>query len=107
MSEELRHEKSKVRISVLCPGPVKTEFESAANMSFGNGNEPGRKFIIADKRKVSEYAISRMLKGKHIIIPVKLMKIAVFFRRIFSEKMMCKLLYRVQSKKIIQNKNSQ
>lgn len=97
--EELRREKSNVVVSVLCPGPVKTEFENVAKVSFGNGNEPGRNLIIADKRKVSEYAIEKMLKGKHIIIPGTLMKIAVFARRILPEKMLCKILFLLQSKK--------
>ena len=100
--EELRQAKSNVKVSVLCPGPVKTEFEKVAKVSFGNGNEKGRNLIIADKRKVSEYAIRQMLKGKLIIIPGKLMKIAVFFRRIMSEKMLCKVLYLLQSKKFVQ-----
>ncbi len=100
--EELRREKSKVKVSVLCPGPVKTEFEQVAKVSFGNGNEKGRNLIIADKRKVSEYAIDRMFKGKHIIIPGKLMKVAVFFRRILPEKMLCRVLYLLQSKKFVQ-----
>lgn len=102
--EELRREKSNVKISVLCPGPVKTEFEKVANVSFGNGKEKGRSLIIADKTKVSEYAIKMMLKGKFIIVPCTLMKIAVFFRRILSEKMLCRMLYFLQSKKFVVNK---
>ena len=100
--EELRQAKSDVKISVLCPGPVKTEFEKVAKVSFGKGDELGRDWIIADKTKVSAYAIKKMFKGKFIIIPGALMKIAVFFRRILSEKMLCKILYLLQSKKFIQ-----
>lgn len=102
--EELRQEKSKVQVSVLCPGPVKTEFEQVAKVSFGNGNEKGRELVIADKRYVAEYAIRKMLQGKCIIIPTMMMKVAVFFRRIFSEKMLCKMLYWLQSKKFVQKK---
>ncbi len=100
--EELRQAKSNVKISVLCPGPVRTEFEQVAKVSFGKGTELGKDLIIANKRKVSEYAINKMLKGKLIIVPGALMKIAVFFRRILSEKMLCKLLYLLQSKKFVQ-----
>lgn len=102
--EELRREKSNVVVSVLCPGPVKTGFEKVAKVSFGNGSEMGRDLIIADKRKVSEYAIEQMLKGKLIIIPGALMKIAVFFRRILPERTLCELLYLLQSKKFVQDK---
>ena len=99
--EELRQAKSNVKISVLCPGPVRTEFEEVAKVRFGKGNEPGRDLIIADKTKVAAYAIDKMLKGKLIIIPGALMKIGVFFRRILSEKMLCKVLYLLQSKKFV------
>ena len=100
--EELRRDKSNVKISVLCPGPVKTGFEDVAKVSFGTGKEKGRGLVIGDKRKVSEYAIKNMFKGKLIIVPGFLMKIAIFFRRVLSEKMLCKILYYVQSKKFIQ-----
>ncbi len=99
--EELRREKSNVKISVLCPGPIKTEFENVAGVSFGTGEEKGRGLIIADKEKVSRYAIEKMLRGKTIIIPGKLMQIAVFFRRILPEKTLCRLLYFLQSKKFV------
>lgn len=98
--EELRQEKSQVKISVLCPGPVKTEFEAVAKVSFGKGNETGRNLIIADKSKVASYAVDQMLKGKLFIVPGNIMKAAIFFRRIFSEKMLCKTLYFIQSKKM-------
>ncbi len=100
--EELRQKKSNVKISVLCPGPVRTEFENVAKVNFGTGKEKGRNLIIGDKTKVSLYAINAMFKGKLIIVPGFLMKIAVFFRRVLSEKMLCRMLYFVQSKKFVQ-----
>lgn len=99
--EELRREKSAVKISVLCPGPVSTEFERVAKVSFGSGKEPGRNLIIADKTKVSEYAINKMLKGKHIIIPGKLMKIAAGLGKILPDRLLCKVFYVLQSKKFV------
>ena len=83
-------------------GPVKTEFEKVAKVSFGRGDEKGRSLIIADSKKVSAYAIKCMFKGKLIIVPGTLMKIAVFLRRILSEKMLSKILYLLQSKKFVQ-----
>lgn len=99
--EELRQTKSNVKISVLCPGPVRTEFEEVAKVSFGRGDEIGRDLIIADKTKVSAYAIKKMFKGKLIIVPGTLMKIAVFLRRILPEKMLGRLMYILQSKKFV------
>ena len=102
LHEELRQEKSAVRVSVLCPGPVRTEFEQVAKVSFGKGDEPGRDLIIADSRKVAEYAIRQMLRGKLIIVPGTLMKLSVCLRRILSERALSKLFYLLQSKKFVQ-----
>lgn len=102
LHEELRQANSAVRVSVLCPGPVKTEFEQVAKVSFGRGDEPGRDLIIADSRKVAEYAVRQMLRGKLIIVPGTLMKIAVFFRRVLSETFLSRVLYLLQSKKFVQ-----
>lgn len=102
LHEELRQAKSAVKVSVLCPGPVKTEFEQVAKVSFGRGDEPGRGLIIADSRKVARYAIKKMFRGKLIIVPGTLMKIAVFFRRVLPENLLCRILYLLQSKKFVQ-----
>lgn len=99
--EELRQAGSNVKVSVLCPGPVRTEFEDVAKVKFGKGDEMGRNLIIADKTKVAQYAIDKMLHGKLIIVPGVLMKIGVFFRRILSQKMLCRALYLLQSKKFV------
>ena len=57
--KELKKEKSNVKISVLCPGPVKTEFNDVA----------GVRFCIrgVTSEYVAKYAIDKMLKGKEII----------------------------------------
>lgn len=101
LSEELRREKSKVKVSVLCPGPVKTEFSDVAKVSFGTGKERGANFIVLNKEQVAEYAISKMLRGKKIIIPGVIMKIGAFFRRILPEETLSRALYFIQSKKCI------
>jgi len=100
LAEELRREKSNVTVSVLCPGPVHTEFEDVANVSFGTGKEPMAKGMILESEKVARYAIKKMLRGKLVIIPGKLMKVCAFSRRIVSDKLMAKILYTVQSKKM-------
>ncbi len=101
LAEELRREKSKVTVSVLCPGPIHTEFEDIAKVSFGTGNEPMAKGMILESKFVAQYAIKKFLKGKLVIIPGKLMKVAAFIRRIVSEKFLAKCLYYVQSKKMV------
>ncbi len=101
LSEELRREGSNVKISVLCPGPVHTEFGDVAGVSFGLGNEKGGKFIIKDCKYVAEYAIRKMFAGKSVIIPGALMKIAVFLRRILPEKMLARAICMIQREKCI------
>ena len=59
--QELKKMKTKVQISILCPGPVSTNFNKIANVKF-NLRE-------ANSQKVAEYAISKVEKGKFYIIP--------------------------------------
>lgn len=101
ISEELRREKSAVKISVLCPGPVHTEFGDVAKVNFGLGNEKGKKFIVLTSRDVAEHAINKMFAGKLVIIPGLLMKIAAFLRRILPDKIMARVVCLIQHKKCI------
>ena len=89
--EELRHQNSKVSVSVLCPGPVRTEFDSVANVNFS---------LKGLKSKfVAEYAIRKMFRKKTVIIPGFTMKMGKFFSRFLPEKWLLRLLYHVQQKK--------
>lgn len=101
LSEELRRKKSKVKISVLCPGPASTEFGSVAKVNFGSGNEGISRFIVLSSRKVSEYAIKQMFKGKQVIVPGVIMRVAAFLRHILSDKLLARAVYMIQSKKCI------
>ncbi len=101
LSEELRREKSKVKISVLCPGPVHTEFGDVAKVSFGTGKEKIAKFVVFNSCDVAEYAIKQMFKGKKVIVPGFLMKVAVFLRHFLSETAVARIVYILQSKKCI------
>lgn len=89
--EELRRKKKNVSISVLCPGPVDTEFNDVANCSFGT------KSLTSDY--VAKYAIDKCLKGKLIIIPSFKMKAAIFAIRILPTKLLLRINYRIQNKK--------
>ncbi len=100
LSEELRREGSKVKVSVLCPGPAHTGFADVAKVNFGNGTEKMGKFVVLESRDVAEYAIKKMLRGKEVIIPGALMKIAVFMRRILPDKVLARAAYTIQSKKM-------
>lgn len=101
VAEEQRRKKSNVKLSVLCPGPVHTEFSEVAKVSFGTGTEKAGKTVILPSRDVAEYAIKKMFKGKQVIIPGAVMKIAAFLRHILSDKLLAKSAYTIQSKKCI------
>lgn len=83
--QELKEEKSKVVISVLCPGPVKTEFNKTASVSF--------KMKGMSSAQVSKYAIDSMFKKKLIIIPGGLMKMAKAFSVFLPNKLILKIVY--------------
>ena len=89
--EELRHKKSKVRISCLCPGPVDTNFNEVAGTSF--------QLKGLSSQYVAKYAVDKMLKNKLIIIPGILTRIGVFLTRFVSYKFLLKVMYFVQKQK--------
>lgn len=87
--EELRREKSKVKISVLCPGPVATNFNKTANISFN--------FKGMDSLNVAKYTIKH-LNRFYIVpgIPIKMLRIA---SKIIPSRIMAKMVYMTQRKR--------
>ena len=88
---EEKKKKTNVHVSVLCPGPVETNFNKVA----------GVKFTIKPLASayVAKYAIDMMLKNKLLIIPGFKMKCAKFFSRFISDKTKLKITYNIQKKK--------
>ena len=86
--EELRRKKSNVKVSVLCPGPVQTEFFEIAKV----------RFIISGQKAdfVAKYAIKKALKGKLVIIPGLMTKLGVFATRLVPRKLLARILFKVQ-----------
>jgi short-subunit dehydrogenase len=89
--EEMRRDKINVKVSALCPGPVNTEFNKVANVNFAVGG--------LSSEYVAKYAIDKTLKGKMIITPGKLMKLAKFGEHFLSEKMLTRMSYNMQMKR--------
>ena len=89
--KELKKEKLNVQISVLCPGPVRTEFNEVA----------GVKFCIrgVTSEYVAKYAIDKMLKGKEIILPSFTIKCVKFFTKIGPDKLVEEASYHAQKSK--------
>ena len=89
--EELRRNKSDKHISVLCPGPVDTNFNKRAHVKFN--------LKSLDSRYVARYAIDNMFRNKLIIIPGFSMKLGIFFSRFLPTKMLLKISYNIQKRK--------
>lgn len=90
--QELKEKKSNVHISVLCPGPVDTEFNSVAHGVF--------KTKAASSEYVARYAIDKMFKNKFVIIPTIKMKLVIFLIRFVPTKLLLRITSRIQERKI-------
>ena len=90
--EELKREKSNVQISILCPGPVSTNFNKVANVIF-NMRE-------ANSMEVSKYAIKKLEKGKFYIVPGIDVKLAKIGAKLLPAPLISKITYMVQKRKL-------
>lgn len=92
VAQELKKTKSKVRISIFCPGPVDTNFNNRAGVVFSV------KPISADF--AAKYAIDNALSGRTVIIPTFKMKIGVLGAKLAPEKILSSVTYTIQKKKL-------
>lgn len=88
---EQKKKKTNVHLSVLCPGPVATNFNNVANVKFS--------VKPLSSSYVAKYAIDKMLDKKMLIIPGLKMKLAKFFSRFVSDKFLLRIIYRIQKRK--------
>ena len=89
--EELKHQKSHVHISALCPGPVSTEFNKVANGTFSIKEMPSE--------KVAKYGIDKMFKTKLIIVPGFFVRLGLFLNRFVPWKVSMAISYQIQKRK--------
>ena len=90
--EELRREKSNVQISILCPGPVNTNFNKVADVQFA------LKGLSSDY--VAKYAVEKLLKGKFYIVPGWKIRLAKLGAKITPNNLVAKICYNMQRRKI-------
>ena len=91
INKEIKKKNSKVKLSLLCPGPVNTNFNNVANVKF--------KVKALSSEYVAKYAIDKMLKGKLLIIPGTLIKIAKFMAKISPTPIVEEVSYHMQISK--------
>lgn len=89
--EELRKEKSNVKVGVLCPGPVDTNFNKVAGVSFS--------LPALSSKYVAKYTVNKILKNKFYIVPGIQIKAVRLFAKIIPDSIMAKMCYKNQSKK--------
>ncbi len=89
--EELRRKGSPVTISLLCPGPVDTNFNRRAGVSFS--------LPSANARQVARCGIDGALKGKAIIVPTLQMKLALAGAKLCPELPLTAIAYHMQKRK--------
>ena len=91
INKELKKEKSKVSVSVLCPGPVNTNFDNVANVRFSLKG--------LSSEYVAKYGIDKMLKGKKVIIPGKMMKALYAANKLAPTALSLEIAYHSQKRK--------
>ena len=89
--EELKKQKSNVTISVLCPGPVATNFNNVANVKFS--------IKALSSEYVAKYAIDKTLKGRLVIVPGMKIKILRILSKLSPDKLTMKIIYQNQKRK--------
>ena len=90
--EELRRKKSKVQISILCPGPVDTNFNKVAEVEFALKG--------LSSEYVAKYAINKFLKGKFYIVPGWKIKLARIGAKLAPASLVARISYNMQKRKI-------
>ena len=90
--EELKRDKSNVQISILCPGPVDTNFNKVADVEFALKG--------LSSEYVAKYALKNLFKGKFYIIPGWKIKFAKIGAKFAPNKLVSKICYNMQKRKI-------
>jgi short-subunit dehydrogenase len=91
IAEELRRDKSNVGITVLCPGPVDTNFNNRAGVNFSV------KPISPDY--AAEYALKKSFAGQVIAIPELAMKASIFLNKFLPYRLSAAVVYNLQKAK--------
>lgn len=89
--EELIKERSKVKISILCPGPVRTNFNNVANVKF--------EVSSLSSEYVAGFTVNKFLKNKFYIVPGFQIKCAKFLSKIVPTSILAKCAYYMQKRK--------
>ena len=90
--KELKKKNKNIHISILCPGPVNTNFNKVAIGTFSIKG--------LSSEYVAKYAVDKCLKNKLIIVPGFKVKLGVFFSRFLPTKLVLSILFKIQHRKV-------
>lgn len=90
IAAELSSQKSKVKISVLCPGPVRTEFDRVSDGKFT--------IPYLSSEYVARVALEGLFQGKTTIIPGKLMKLFRFGEHLLPDRILAQMAQKMQKR---------
>lgn len=90
--KELKKKNKNIHISILCPGPVNTNFNKVAIGTFSIKG--------LSSKYVAKYAVDKCLKNKLIIVPGFKVKLGVFFSRFLPIKLVLSILFKIQHRKV-------
>ena len=91
INEELKKDKSHVRVGTLNPGPVETNFNKVANVKINLSS--------LTSEYVAKYTVDRILKGKTDITPGFGVRCTRFFAKVVPDTLMAKIVYNTQKKR--------
>lgn len=89
--EELRRKHSNVKISILCPGPVRTNFDKVAGVDFS--------LNYLSSEYVARYAVEKLFKEKFYIVPGFSVKLLRFLSKIIPNYILARVVYLSQKRK--------
>ena len=92
IDRELKMKKSNVKVSVLCPGPVKTNFQRVADVKFN--------ITETKSEDVARIAVKKMFKGKKVIFTQFHIAFTKFLAKILPDSFMGFCCYFVQKRKL-------
>ncbi len=91
ISKELKKSGSRVSVSALCPGPVKTEFDSVAGVDFAG--------VGISAKKAAKSGVNGMLRGRKTIVPGALMNVGCKLSGLVPDGILIAFAYRFQRAK--------
>jgi short-subunit dehydrogenase len=96
-SEALHHELKPdgVRVTVLCPGPVKTEFQARAGIA--EGRFPS--FLVRSAGRVADNGYRGLMEGRRVVVPGTQNKVITLLPRILPRSLLLAMTNAGQKKR--------